>query len=139
MNAHGPLPLDGVRVIDISSLGPGPFSSMLLADYGADIVWVGLGLLKQEQWIAENRAEIAAPWMVGVGAAFDYHAGTVPWAPPILRSMGLEWLFRLILQPRLRAKRYWWSLVFVLQSVTRGLLGRWLSKPGPTRSAGATP
>jgi N-acetylglucosaminyldiphosphoundecaprenol N-acetyl-beta-D-mannosaminyltransferase len=106
---------------------------------GADIVWVGLGLLKQEQWIAENRAEIAAPWMVGVGAAFDYHAGTVPWAPPILRSMGLEWLFRLILQPRLRAKRYWWSLVFVLQSVTRGLLGRWLSKPGPTRSAGATP
>jgi len=40
MNAHGPLPLDGVRVIDISSLGPGPFSSMLLADYGADIVWV---------------------------------------------------------------------------------------------------
>src|ERR1700683_3620143 len=40
MNAHGPLLLDGVRVIDISSLGPGPFSSMLLADYGADIVWV---------------------------------------------------------------------------------------------------
>ena len=77
--------------------------------------------------------------MVGVGAAFDYHAGTVPWAPPILRSMGLEWLFRLILQPRLRAKRYWWSLVFVLQSVTRGLLGRGLSKAGPTRPAGATP
>ena len=40
MNAHGPLPLDGVRVIDISSLGPGPFSSMLLADYGADVVFV---------------------------------------------------------------------------------------------------
>jgi N-acetylglucosaminyldiphosphoundecaprenol N-acetyl-beta-D-mannosaminyltransferase len=86
-----------------------------------DIVWVGLGLLKQEQWIAENREEIKAPWMIGVGAAFDYHAGTVPWAPPMVRDLGLEWLFRLILQPRLRAKRYWWSLIFVLQSVAKGL------------------
>ena len=87
-----------------------------------DIVWVGLGLLKQEQWIAEHRHAIRAPWMIGVGAAFDYHAGTVPWAPPMLRRLGLEWLFRLILQPKLRMKRYWWSLIFVCQSTVKGFL-----------------
>jgi N-acetylglucosaminyldiphosphoundecaprenol N-acetyl-beta-D-mannosaminyltransferase len=60
--------------------------------------------------------------MIGVGAAFDYLAGTVPWAPPLLRDLGLEWLFRLIVQPKLRARRYWWSLVFVAQSVLKGVL-----------------
>jgi len=87
-----------------------------------DIVWVGLGLIKQERWIQEHLHRVRAPWMVGVGAAFDYHAGTVPWAPPLLRALGLEWLFRLIIQPKLRAKRYWWSLVFVLESAWRGLV-----------------
>lgn len=95
-----------------------------------DIVWVGLGLVKQEAWIAEHLGKIDAPWMVGVGAAFDYHAGAVPWAPAILRRLGLEWVFRLIIQPRLRAKRYWWSLLFVVEAAARGML-RWL----PTRSA----
>lgn len=86
-----------------------------------DIVWVGLGLLKQERWIAEHLGRIDAPWMVGVGAAFDYHAGVVPWAPPMLRALGMEWIFRLIIQPRLRAKRYWWSAIYVVQSFVRGL------------------
>jgi len=84
-----------------------------------DIVWVGLGLLKQERWIAEHLGRIEAPWMVGVGAAFDYHSGAVPWAPPLVRALGLEWLFRLIIQPKLRAKRYWWSLVFVVEAIVR--------------------
>lgn len=88
-----------------------------------DFVWVGLGLLKQEQWIAEHLGRIEAPWMVGVGAAFDYHSGAVPWAPAPLRALGLEWLFRLIIQPRLRGKRYWWSLVFMVEAALRGLIG----------------
>ena len=87
-----------------------------------DIVWVGLGLLKQERWIQQHLGRVNSPWMIGVGAAFDYHSGAVPWAPPVLRNLGLEWLFRLIIQPRLRARRYWWSLVFVAQSVLKGLL-----------------
>jgi N-acetylglucosaminyldiphosphoundecaprenol N-acetyl-beta-D-mannosaminyltransferase len=95
-------------------------------DSRPDIVWVGLGLLKQEKWIAEYSDQIQARWMIGVGAAFDYHAGAVPWAPPLLRSLGLEWLFRLILQPRLRARRYWWSLVYVCQATVKGLLARLL-------------
>ena len=88
-----------------------------------DFVWVGLGLLKQEAWIAEHLGRINAPWMVGVGAAFDYHSGAVPWAPAPVRALGLEWLFRLIIQPKLRAKRYWWSLVFVLQAAVAGIAG----------------
>lgn len=88
-----------------------------------DIVWVGLGLIKQEQWIQQHLGRVQAPWMVGVGAAFDYHAGAVPWAPPLLRALGLEWLFRLIIQPRLRARRYWWSLVYVVEATVKGVAG----------------
>lgn len=91
-------------------------------DSGADFVWVGLGLIKQEAWIAAHLGRIHAPWMVGVGAAFDYHAGTVPWAPSWIRALGLEWAFRLIIQPKLRARRYWWSLVFVMEAALAGLL-----------------
>jgi N-acetylglucosaminyldiphosphoundecaprenol N-acetyl-beta-D-mannosaminyltransferase len=95
-----------------------------------DFVWVGLGLVRQEQWIAEHLDKIHVPWMVGVGAAFDYHSGAVPWAPAWLRSLGLEWLFRLIIQPRIRARRYWWSLVFAVQAALAGLSGRqFLRKP----------
>ena len=86
-----------------------------------DIVWVGLGLLKQERWIADHLGRVKAPWMVGVGAAFDYHSGAIPWAPAPLRALGLEWLFRLIIQPKLRAQRYWWSAVYVAQTFARGL------------------
>ncbi len=99
-----------------------------------DIIWVGLGLVKQEQWIQKHLGRVKAPWMVGVGAAFDYHAGAVPWAPTFLRKLGLEWLFRLIIQPKLRAKRYWWSLVFVVEAMLRGLLTlRFLRKPAAPR------
>jgi N-acetylglucosaminyldiphosphoundecaprenol N-acetyl-beta-D-mannosaminyltransferase len=94
-----------------------------------DIVWVGLGLLKQERWIARHLGRVEAPWMVGVGAAFDYHAGVIPWAPAPMRALGLEWLFRLVLQPRLRARRYWWSLVFVLRGVSEGLSWRLSRSP----------
>jgi UDP-N-acetyl-D-mannosaminuronic acid transferase (WecB/TagA/CpsF family) len=48
----------------------------------------------------------------------------------MLRRLGLEWIFRLILQPRLRARRYWWSFVYVLEATAEGLVsGRFLRKP----------
>jgi N-acetylglucosaminyldiphosphoundecaprenol N-acetyl-beta-D-mannosaminyltransferase len=97
----------------------------LINEARPDFVWVGLGLLKQEQWIADHLGRIDAPWMVGVGAAFDYHSGAVPWAPAPVRALGLEWLFRLIIQPRLRGRRYWWSLLFVIEAASKGLAGRW--------------
>jgi len=86
----------------------------------ADIVWVGLGLIKQEAIIADLVKDAGVPWMVGVGGAFDYHSGRVPWAPLLVRKAGLEWLFRLIVQPRLRAKRYWWSGVWMAGAIVRG-------------------
>jgi N-acetylglucosaminyldiphosphoundecaprenol N-acetyl-beta-D-mannosaminyltransferase len=66
-----------------------------------DIVWVGLGLLKQEKWIADHIDKIKAPWMIGVGAAFDFHAGTIKRAPAVFRKAGLEWLYRLAFEPRM--------------------------------------
>ena len=95
----------------------------MINDARPDFVWVGLGLLKQEAWIAAHYCHLSAPWLAGVGAAFDYHSGAVLWAPAPIRALGLEWLFRLIIQPKLRAKRYWWSLVFVLQAAVAGVAG----------------
>ena len=58
---------------------------------GADVVWVGIGVPKQEKWMAHMRARLDAPVLVGVGAAFDFHAGLVAQAPPWLQRAGLEW------------------------------------------------
>jgi N-acetylglucosaminyldiphosphoundecaprenol N-acetyl-beta-D-mannosaminyltransferase len=101
----------------------------LINDSKPDFVWVGLGLLKQERWIAAHKDRINVPWMVGVGAAFDYHSGAVPWAPAFLRTLGLEWLFRLIIQPKLRAKRYWWSAVYVVEAIAAGVFGLKFLRP----------
>jgi N-acetylglucosaminyldiphosphoundecaprenol N-acetyl-beta-D-mannosaminyltransferase len=70
----------------------------------ADIVWVGLSTPKQERWMAANRHALSAPVLIGVGAAFDIHAGLVRRAPKFLRRTGFEWTYRLILEP----KRLWW-------------------------------
>jgi N-acetylglucosaminyldiphosphoundecaprenol N-acetyl-beta-D-mannosaminyltransferase len=94
----------------------------MLNEAKPDIIWVGLGLIKQEAWIARHLNRLNAPWIVGVGAAFDYHSGMVPWAPKWLRALGLEWVFRLIIQPKLRARRYWWSLIFVIEAALWGML-----------------
>jgi N-acetylglucosaminyldiphosphoundecaprenol N-acetyl-beta-D-mannosaminyltransferase len=71
-----------------------------------DVVWVGIGVPKQEKWMAALRDRLDAPVFVGVGAAFDFHAGLVPQAPAWMQSAGLEWLFRLSKEPRRLWKRY---------------------------------
>jgi N-acetylglucosaminyldiphosphoundecaprenol N-acetyl-beta-D-mannosaminyltransferase len=71
-----------------------------------DIVWVGLGTPKQERWMAEHRAVLAAPVLIGVGAAFDFHAGLKRQAPKWMQRSGLEWLFRLLAEPRRLWRRY---------------------------------
>ncbi len=72
----------------------------------ADVVWVGIGVPKQEKWMAEMRDELQAPVLVGVGAAFDFHAGLVPQAPNLLQESGLEWAYRLAHEPRRLWRRY---------------------------------
>lgn len=71
-----------------------------------DVVWVGIGVPKQEKWMASLRDRIDAPVLVGVGAAFDFHAGLVPQAPSWMQASGLEWLYRLGQEPRRLWKRY---------------------------------
>jgi N-acetylglucosaminyldiphosphoundecaprenol N-acetyl-beta-D-mannosaminyltransferase len=73
---------------------------------GADVVWVGIGVPKQEKWMAAMRPRLDAPVLVGVGAAFDFHAGLTAQAPNWIQSLGLEWLFRLATEPRRLWKRY---------------------------------
>ena len=72
---------------------------------GAAIVWVGLGAPKQEKWMYEHRGKVNA-LMLGVGAGFDFHAGTVKRAPAWMRNHYLEWLYRLIQDPKRLWKRY---------------------------------
>jgi N-acetylglucosaminyldiphosphoundecaprenol N-acetyl-beta-D-mannosaminyltransferase len=72
----------------------------------ADVVWVGIGVPKQEKWMAAMRNRIHAPVLVGVGAAFDFHAGLVPQAPGWMQSAGLEWAFRLAQEPKRLWRRY---------------------------------
>lgn len=74
-------------------------------DSGAGIVFVGLGCPKQERWMATHRGRVNAV-MIGVGAAFDFHAGTVKRAPSWMRNCGLEWLHRFLSEPRRLWKRY---------------------------------
>jgi N-acetylglucosaminyldiphosphoundecaprenol N-acetyl-beta-D-mannosaminyltransferase len=73
---------------------------------GTDVVWVGIGVPKQEKWMAQMRERLHAPVMIGVGAAFDFHAGLVPQAPNWMQSLGLEWAFRLAHEPRRLWRRY---------------------------------
>jgi N-acetylglucosaminyldiphosphoundecaprenol N-acetyl-beta-D-mannosaminyltransferase len=72
----------------------------------ADVVWVGIGVPKQEKWMAEMRPLLNAPVLIGVGAAFDFHAGLVPQAPNWIQESGLEWAYRLAHEPRRLWKRY---------------------------------
>jgi N-acetylglucosaminyldiphosphoundecaprenol N-acetyl-beta-D-mannosaminyltransferase len=71
-----------------------------------DVVWVGIGVPKQEKWMAQMRERLDAPVLVGVGAAFDFHAGLIPQAPDWMQRRGLEWLFRLTQEPDRLWRRY---------------------------------
>jgi N-acetylglucosaminyldiphosphoundecaprenol N-acetyl-beta-D-mannosaminyltransferase len=72
----------------------------------ADVVWVGLGVPKQELWMARMRPRLQAPVLVGVGAAFDFLAGRKRQAPAWMQARGLEWLFRLSQEPARLLPRY---------------------------------
>jgi N-acetylglucosaminyldiphosphoundecaprenol N-acetyl-beta-D-mannosaminyltransferase len=69
-------------------------------------VWVGTGQPKQEKWMLRMRPRLAAPLLVGVGAAFDFHAGLVSQAPAWMQRSGLEWTYRLSREPRRLWRRY---------------------------------
>jgi N-acetylglucosaminyldiphosphoundecaprenol N-acetyl-beta-D-mannosaminyltransferase len=72
----------------------------------AEIVWVGLSTPKQERWMAAHVQRLNAAALIGVGAAFDMHAGNVKRAPTFLRRTGFEWTYRLVLEPKRLWRRY---------------------------------
>ncbi|HVY17102.1 MAG TPA: WecB/TagA/CpsF family glycosyltransferase [Rhodopila sp.] len=97
---------------------------------GADFVWVGLGMPKQERWMAQMFGKIEASALLGVGAVFDFYAGTKPRAPLWMQRSGTEWLFRLASEPRRLAKRY-----LIDNSIFVGLTIRHIVRQGFRRGA----
>lgn len=75
----------------------------VINDSGADILWVGLTAPKQEKWIYQNKSKLDVKFAAGIGAVFDFYAGNVKRSAPIFQAWGLEWLPRLLQQP----KRLW--------------------------------
>jgi len=75
-------------------------------DARADVVWVGIGVPKQEKWMVRMRERLDAPVLCAVGAAFDFHAGRVSQAPRWMQERGLEWTYRIAQEPRRLLPRY---------------------------------
>lgn len=73
---------------------------------GADIVLVGLGVPRQEIWITANRNRLKAAVVIGVGGLFDYYSGRIARAPAVIRAAGMEWAWRLAMEPQRLANRY---------------------------------
>ncbi len=94
-----------------------------------DIVWVGLGAPKQEKWMAEHVGKITASAMIGVGAAFDFHSGNVKWAPAWIRKIGMEWAYRLVLEPKRMWRRNLDSPIFLTKVIGQRVKRVFHSKP----------
>jgi len=88
-----------------------------------DVVWVGLGAPKQELFMSTHAAALAPAVLLGVGAAFDFLAGTQPRAPAWMRRAGLEWCFRLASEPRRLWRRYAYTNTMFLAYLARDALG----------------
>jgi N-acetylglucosaminyldiphosphoundecaprenol N-acetyl-beta-D-mannosaminyltransferase len=99
-----------------------------IGDFAPDILFVGMGMPRQECWIADNRAALGACVIFPLGAAFDYEAGVQPVAPRWTGRLGVEWLFRLAGQPRRLAARYllepWLLLPAAGRDLVAALAGR---------------
>lgn len=83
-----------------------------------DVLWIGLGTPKQERWMQEHRARLHVAILLGVGAAFDIQTGKLRQAPEWMRENGLEWLFRLLMEPRRLWKRYLITVPCALWSIS---------------------
>jgi exopolysaccharide biosynthesis WecB/TagA/CpsF family protein len=105
----------------------------LIRSSGAAITFVGLGCPRQEVWVYEHLMCLDMP-VLAVGAAFDFHAGLLPQAPPAMQRLGLEWLFRLVHEPRRLWRRY-----LLLNPAYLTLLCLWALGVRLTRAASAKP
>jgi N-acetylglucosaminyldiphosphoundecaprenol N-acetyl-beta-D-mannosaminyltransferase len=104
----------------------------VLVEARPDILLVGLGSPKQEQLIRALRAHLPSTWMVGIGISLSFIAGDVKRAPTWMRKMGLEWVHRLLQEPRRLMRRYLIDdLPFALRLFPHALRVRMMRRPGP--------
>ncbi|MFT8929770.1 MAG: WecB/TagA/CpsF family glycosyltransferase [Sporolactobacillus sp.] len=95
-----------------------------ITELDVDILFVGVGAPKQEKWIYEHLNELKVPVSLGIGASLDFEAGTVKRAPIWMRKVGLEWLWRLLHEPRRLGKRYVLDIVYFALLSLRELKNR---------------
>jgi len=86
-----------------------------------DVLWVGIGVPKQEKWMAQMRSRLEVPVIAAVGAAFDFHAGRISQAPAWMQARGLEWTYRIAQEPRRLLPRYLYYNPRFMLSFTRQL------------------
>jgi N-acetylglucosaminyldiphosphoundecaprenol N-acetyl-beta-D-mannosaminyltransferase len=96
-----------------------------------DVVWVGLSTPKQERWMADHFERLGGPVLIGVGAAFDFHAGVKRQAPRWIQRNGLEWLFRLLSEPRRLYRRYLINIPLFVGLIVLQALGLWRARSHP--------
>src|SRR3954470_24039094 len=87
-----------------------------------DVLWVGIGVPKQEKWMARMRERLEVPVMCAVGAAFDFHAGRISQAPDWMQERGLEWTYRIAQEPRRLLPRYLYYNPRFMAAIARRLL-----------------
>lgn len=122
--------IDGYPGIQIAGMYSPPFRPMTenedkaiveqINETKPDFVWVGLGAPKQEKWMAAHQGRVNG-LMIGVGAGFDYHAGNIDRAPEWMQKSNLEWVYRLLQDPKRLFGRYWHTNTkFIWNAVIRG-------------------
>jgi N-acetylglucosaminyldiphosphoundecaprenol N-acetyl-beta-D-mannosaminyltransferase len=93
-------------------------------DARPDVLWVGIGVPKQEKWMARMRERLEVPVMCGVGAAFDFHSGRISMAPAWMQERGLEWVYRIAQEPRRLLLRYLYTNPRFMVAFARQYLGQ---------------
>jgi N-acetylglucosaminyldiphosphoundecaprenol N-acetyl-beta-D-mannosaminyltransferase len=138
IGVHPKLEVAGTLCPPFRELTPAEDESVVRAINAArpHIVWVGLSTPKQEYWMASHLGLVEAPAMIGVGAAFDFLAGTKRQAPVWMQRNGLEWLFRLCAEPRRLWRRYAYIVPRFLFLATGEIIHRVL-RPSRENPAGA--
>jgi N-acetylglucosaminyldiphosphoundecaprenol N-acetyl-beta-D-mannosaminyltransferase len=104
-----------------------------------DVVWVALGMPKQDRWIFEHKDQLNAALAIGVGAAFRFHAGIVKRVPKVIGNVGLEWVWRFVMEPRKLWRRDLIAGPQFLFHVALELLGHKTYEPDKDRDAISTP
>ena len=123
-------PLTGMYSPPFRDLSPKEDEEIIgmINEANPDVLWIGLGSPKQDIWMYEHRQKLNVPVIIGVGAAFDFIAGTKKQAPRWMQKIGMEWLFRLSSEPKRLWKRYAFGNTLFLYLITKELIINLLKK-----------